>query len=135
MRTAGRLLAAGALVLALGSAGCFWLLAGAGAGAGTVAYVEGKLTKRYDQPLDAMCKLAAKALRDLRYQVTEERFDASVGVIKAKRADDTPVAVGLKPLTAGVTEVSVRVGFFGSKDEAMTVLTAIDDRVNGKKKG
>jgi hypothetical protein len=115
--------------LLLGGSGCFWLLAGAAAGGGTVAYVEGKLVKKYEAPPGRVWAAAKAAVKDLGFRFESEARDQAAARIAARRADDKPVHIDVKRLADKLTEVSVRVGTIGSKEDALQVMDAIDRRL------
>ena len=115
--------------LLLGGAGCFWLLAGAAAGAGTVIYIDGKLVKKYDAPQQRVWLAASGAIQNLGFRVEEEAHDAAFGKIEAKRADGKSVHVEVKRLSDSQVEVSVRVGTIGNKEDAMQILDRIDKKL------
>jgi len=128
-KIAKRALAAGVLAaLALGGSGCIWLLAGAAAGAGTVAYVNGELTKKYGEPYSRVWPAVDGAVKGLGLKVESDQHDGMVGRIKAKRADGETVQIGVEMKAERLTEVSVRTGLM-KRDDSQLVIDEIDRRL------
>ncbi len=109
------------IILSFGS-GCaaVALVAGGGAGAGTIAYLRGELKSMEDAPLEQTYQAAQKAIKDLEFIVTSEQKDAFSAKLVARSATDKRVEVNLKELSDKLTEVRIRVGTFG--DEALSRL-------------
>jgi hypothetical protein len=104
--------------------GCTALVAagaGAAAGAGTVAYVEGELQSTYVARLDRTWNAAMAALQDLELGVKTADKDAAGGTIGAMRTDQTPVKLTLKAAGPGTTSVKIRVGTFGDEEVSMAI--------------
>jgi hypothetical protein len=123
-------LALGALLA--GASGCIWFLAGAAAGAGTVAWVEGKLVKKYDAPAGKVGLAASAAVKDLHFAVESDVHDAAATRIKAERADGKSVTVDVDRVSDNQCEVAVRVGLLGNDDSALQIMNAIDARLGAK---
>jgi hypothetical protein len=93
--------------------GCIALVIGAGAGAGTFAYVDGQLSRTYEakyQKIDQICK---SILTDMKQPVLEETTDGAQTIIKSERTDGTPMTIKIRIIDSDWTEVSVRTGFVG----------------------
>lgn len=110
---------AGALV-ALSSSGCALLLVGAGAaaGAGTVAYLQGELKTNQDAPLDKVLKAADATLKEMKLTVLERTEGVERAKLTARVEGDKRVEITLTRLTPKATAISIRVGVFG--DEALS---------------
>ena len=106
---------AGLLILvgAVASYGCAVVVIGAGAGAGAAAYLKGKVTRTYDAGYRRTVRASVEALDALKLRVSEETGDEAKTVIRAERADGTPVSVEVVPVGPGQTEVGVRTGTVG----------------------
>lgn len=118
---AGRLAVLLAIVLAgLLASGCMLLAIGAGAaaGAGTVAYLQGELKANQDAPLAGVLKAAEAALKDMQFTVTERTEGPARGKLLARGEGDKRVEIALVALTPKATEIRIRVGVFG--DEALS---------------
>lgn len=119
-----------ALFIALPSvatfSGCVAVVAGAAAGAGTVAYVRGQLTSTLAKNYDAVERAANTALAQLQFVKTEEKKDALVAIINARTAEDRHVEIKISRQTETLTNVRIRVGLFG--DEALSRIVL--DKIN-----
>lgn len=106
-------------------AGCA-LFAGAAAGAGTYAWVSGKLTfttphdvaRSHEATLAAFKRLEIVVVKD----ETSELGSKMEG--KSKTTGET-VTVDLEPQASNVTKIDIRVGFFGNHDKEREVADAI----------
>ncbi len=118
-----------ALIIALASLtlcpGCVLLLVGAGAGAGTVAYVRGELSDNVDYGIEAATRAAAKAVEQLHLVKVSERTDALLGVIVARTGDDKKVEIRLERVGDSVTRIRIRVGTFGEQPLSQALLDKI----------
>jgi hypothetical protein len=103
------------------AAGCAAVLVGAGAGAGTLAYIKGELKRDYEASYDGTVKACSDGLNSLKIPVTEKTSDALQTIFKAKRPDGTPVTVKAVKLNEQVTEVSVRTGMVGLWDKNVSL--------------
>lgn len=93
--------------------GCIALVVGAGAGAGTFAYVEGELSRSYEAKYDTTYEVCKSILKDLKQPILEEKTDGIQTTIKSERTDGTPMTVRVRISSLEWTEVSVRTGVFG----------------------
>lgn len=111
--------------------GCAAVLIGAGAGAGAVAYTKGKMTHTYDADYRRTVQASIDALDSLKLPVSEKTADAAQTVIRAKRADGTPVSVEVVPAGPARTEVGVRTGAVGISELAASeqIQTHIRERL------
>ena len=92
-------------VAALMLQGCVAALFGAGAGAGTYAYVRGEHRISYPQPLGRTYSAALAALKDLEMPVVDSVKDLTDGTISAKKGDGSSVKILLKREGESVTSV------------------------------
>ena len=120
--SAWRWITASALLLSLlailaALPGC--LVAAAGAGAGGVIYAQGDLESVEEAALDEAWSATVTAVEDdLDFRVYEKRKDGVSGELTARTATDEKVRIRLKPESATLTQISIRVDYFG--DEAMS---------------
>jgi len=116
--------------LTTSSSGCILLAVGAGA-AGTVAYAEGDLEAEENQNIDQVYAAARKAAEDLKlYVITGEGGkDALSAKIVARDAADKEITIKLKTVAQDVTEVSIRVGTFGSETKQRLIYNKIQDNL------
>jgi hypothetical protein len=93
--------------------GCIALVVGAGAGAGTFAYVDGQLSRTYEAKYQNIEQICKGILTDLKQPVLEETTDGAQTTIKSERADGTPMTIKIRIIDSDWTEVSVRTGYVG----------------------
>ena len=95
------------------STGCIALVVGAGAGAGTFAYVDGQLNRTYQANYQTTYEVCKGILQDMKQPILEEKTDGTQTTIKSKRVDETPMTVKVRIIDPDWTEVSVRTGYIG----------------------
>jgi len=95
------------------STGCIALVVGAGAGAGTFAYVNGKLSRTYQANYETTYAVCKGILEDLKQPILEEKTDGTQTTIRSQRADETPMTITVLIIDPEWTEVSVRTGHIG----------------------
>lgn len=95
------------------STGCIALVVGAGAGAGTFAYVNGKLSRTYQANYETTYAACKGILQDLKQPVLEEKTDGTQTTIRSQRFDETPMIIKVRIIDPEWTEVSVRTGHIG----------------------
>lgn len=95
------------------STGCIALVVGAGAGAGTFAYVDGQLNRTYQANYQTTYEVCKGILQDMNQPILEEKTDGTQTTIKSKRVDETPMTVKVRIIDPDWTEVSVRTGYIG----------------------
>lgn len=93
--------------------GCIALVVGAGAGAGTFAYVDGKLSRTYHAKYEKTYTVCKNILVDMKQPILEEEGDGIQTTIRSQRADETPMTVTVRIIDPEWTEVSVRTGYIG----------------------
>jgi Protein of unknown function (DUF3568) len=116
---------AAALAVAAIESGCVVVAAGAAAGAGTVAWVEGKLVVTLDSPYENVARSADQAITQLQFLKLSEDKDALTATLTARTAEDKKVIIDVKREADHLTKVQIRVGDFGDK----SVEQAIFDRI------
>lgn len=109
------------------SSGCVAVVAGAAAGAGTVAYLRGELEASLDKNLDGVLRATNRGLEQLQFAKISEKKDALVAEVVARTARDQKVGVTLEKVSDTLTRVKIRVGMFG--DEAIS--RALLDKIKG----
>ncbi len=95
------------------STGCIALVVGAGAGAGTFAYVDGQLSRTYQASYQTTYDVCKSILGDMKLSILEEETDGLQTTITSQRADETPMTVKVRIIDPEWTEVSVRTGYVG----------------------
>jgi outer membrane protein OmpA-like peptidoglycan-associated protein len=100
--------------------GCAVAVIGLGAGAGAVAYFNGKLTKTYESDYHETVRAGKDVLKRLKIPVSETISDELKTEIKAKRPDGTPVTIEVVRIDQNHNEVSVRTGALGVWDRRVS---------------
>jgi hypothetical protein len=103
--------------------GCFLALAAAG-GAGTVAYISGKLRATVSQDVPTVYAASTKAMADLKIPVLSSGQDALSASITARDAQDKKITIDIKR-SGETTEIVIRVGFWGDQAKSQTILDKI----------
>ena len=93
--------------------GCIAIVVGAGAGAGTLAYVNGQLSRTYRADYAKTYEVCKNILKDMNQPILEEKTDGTQTTIRSQRADETPMTVKVRIIDPDWTEVSVRTGGIG----------------------
>jgi hypothetical protein len=93
--------------------GCAAVIFGAGAGAGTYAYIDGELKRTYNAEYEKTYRVCVGILNDLSQPITEEKTDGVTTTIQTKRSDGTPMTIKVTILKRDSTEVGVRTGAVG----------------------
>ncbi len=106
--------AAALSVVALNS-GCVVAAAGAAAGAGTVAWVEGKLVVTVDSGYDNTVRATDTTIAQLQFLKLSDDRDALTATLTARTAEDKKVIIDLKREGDHLTKMEIRVGDFGDK--------------------
>ena len=106
----------------LGLYGCAVAVVGAGAAgaAGAFSYFSGKLTKTYAAEYHKAVRASSDTLEKLKIPIAEIIADELKTEIRAKRPDDTPVAIEVVRIDQDHTQVSVRTGSFGLWDKRVS---------------
>ena len=107
------------LMMAVVLQGC--LVAAVGAGAGTVAYMRGDLEAVEAKDIDTVYAATRKAVEQLDLKVSSDTKDALSAEIVARDAQDKKITIKLKSTTEDTTEISIRVGTFGSETKSRLI--------------
>ncbi|MEJ2098710.1 MAG: DUF3568 family protein [Desulfobacterales bacterium] len=123
------------LVSFFGLYGCAAAVIGMGAAAGTAgafSYFTGKLTKTYESEYHDTVRASSATLQKLKIPIVETIADELKTEIKARRPDDTPVAIDVVRIDQDHTQVSVRTGSFGLWDKRVSeqIQGYIDQNLN-----
>jgi hypothetical protein len=118
------LLLAGSLVL---NSGCWLVVVGvaAGAGAVTVAYVDGDLQVTYGYSYDKVVAATEQANTQLGFARPEEQKDELSDTFHTHTAKGDSVKIVVTKATGSSTKVDIRIGAFG--DEVMS--NSINDKI------
>jgi hypothetical protein len=112
------------LLIAPLTAGCAAALIGAGAaaGVGTYAYVQGEASQTHSGSFDQVWSASLSAVKGMNLDVVDSTRDALGGEIKARRpVDGQQVTLKVEPIGSSSTRVKVRVGLFGDEDESRRI--------------
>ena len=111
--------------LSLSLCGCVVLLAGAVGGAGTAAWLSGKLTQEFNVPSDRAVRATHNALESLKLPITKETATSEVTQIMSRYNDGKTIWIDIKSTTQAACRVEIRVGATGSKEAERKILTKI----------
>ncbi len=113
--------------------GCAAAIIGVGAGAGALAYYNGKLTKTYKSEYHQTVRAAKNTLQELNIPITETTADELKTDIRALRKDGTPVTVEIIRLDRRHNEIAIRTGVVGVWDRQVSeqIHSYIDSRLGG----
>ena len=116
-----------AMVLALNAAGCVAAAAaGAAAGAGGYAWASGKLTFTTAHPVGETHSAVLSAFEDLEIELRQDRVSTVGGTVKGLTAANETVTIDLAPLARDITDVEIRVGFWGNQYKEAKIAEAIE---------
>ena len=104
--------------------GCVAVLAGA-AGAGTVAWVEGRLDATLDANFGRAERAADRAITQLQFAKVSEDKDALTAKLIARTAEDKRVEIKVIREGDTASKVQIRVGLFGDKAQSLAILDKI----------
>lgn len=105
--------------------GCFMLLAGAAGGAGTAAWLSGKLTQEVNVSFEKTIGAAKNGLRSMKLPIEKETVETDAAQIKSVYSDGRTVWVDVHRITESSSRIEVRVGMTGDKGAAEVVLKKI----------
>jgi hypothetical protein len=108
--------------------GCMLAVVGLGA-AGTVAYVRGDLQATESAGIDDVYQASLKALDELELHPTTKSNDALSAVIVARDAEDKKVTIKLKAEAEDSTNLSIRIGVFGSETKSRMIYQKIQENL------
>lgn len=114
-------------VLLMQMCGCFALLAGAAGGAGTAAWLSGKMTQQFNSPYDKTIAATEKAMNSLKLDITKRVKAVKVAQFKSNYTDGKEIWIDIRRVTENSTKVDVRVGAVNpDKDASEKILKAIE---------
>ena len=114
----------GVIALLVPLTGCVAVVAGA-AGAGTVAWIEGRLDGALDANLARSIKATNLALKDLQFAKISEKKDALTAILTARTAEDKKVEIKILRVTDTTSRAQIRVGLLGDETLSLTILDKI----------
>ena len=113
-----------AAMLASSLTGCVAVIAGA-AGAGTVAWVQGRLEAVLDANYEKAVTAANLAIKQFQFAKISEKKDALTAILIARTAEDKKVEIKVSKVGDQSSKVQIRVGFFGDEALSLTILDKI----------
>ncbi|MBP7216913.1 MAG: DUF3568 family protein [Candidatus Omnitrophica bacterium] len=105
--------------------GCIAILAGAAGGAGTAAWLSGKLTQEVQAPYERTIAAAKKALTSLKLDLIKETREDAVTQLKSKYTDGKEVWIDVRRITGASSKIEVRVGVMSDREAADVILKRI----------
>jgi hypothetical protein len=90
------------------SSGCIALVIGAGAGAGTFAYVNGNLSRTYQASYETAYAVIKSILEDMKQPILEEKTDGTQTTIRSQRVDETPMTINVRITYRGLEKGNLR---------------------------
>ena len=111
--------------IVISQSGCFALLLGAAAGAGTMAWMNGDLEYNFDASVDKAHNAALRGLKKLALPITQDHKDKHNAKIKSTYSDGKDVNVTIEAITERSSKIKIRVGVFGDQPRSEAILTAI----------
>lgn len=111
--------------------GCMLLAVGAGAaaGAGSMAYIEGVHETVFAASLDRTWNASLEAVQDLDFRIIATQKKETEGDIEAKRVGGKRVRIGLSIAGPETTFVKIRVGMFGDETTSRVIRDMISSRL------
>ena len=104
--------------------GCL-LLAGAAGGAGTAAWLSGKLVQEVNYPLETSLNASKRALSALRLNVEKETVKDEVAQVISNYTDGRTIWIDVHRISDSSSRIAVRVGAVSDKEAARKILDKI----------
>ncbi|QIW10987.1 DUF3568 domain-containing protein [Francisella sp. LA112445] len=104
-----------------------WLIVGAAAGAGTIAYVQGKYSMNMDGNIKDIYNAALEAVQNNNdYVITKKDITPTQATIEGNtKVDSTDFSIEIEKLTSNASKVSIKFGTFGDKTASATLMDQI----------
>ena len=116
--------------------GCFLLVA-AGAGAGTVAFIEGVYSGNLDANVSKVYQASIKAVKSSGYTLTTHTLGDDKATITAETKTTsgitnatTTIRISIEKLTNTASKVSIRFGTFGDKASSTALMKKIQSKLS-----
>ena len=104
--------------------GCVAVIAGA-AGAGTVAWVQGRLDATLDATFDKTDNAVNQAITQLQFAKVSEKKDVLDAILIARSAEDKKVNIKIVRVGDTISRVQIRVGLFWNEVQSLAILDKI----------
>lgn len=120
-----------ALLGAVSATGCTTLMiaGAAGAGAATVAYVQGDLELEVDSSAQNARRAAEQTLKSMEIEIRDSGSTGQTATVIGRTWDDRKVTIIAEPNDTGLLGISVRVGTFGDEKLSYDIGDGILDRL------
>ena len=108
-----------------------WLIVGAAAGAGTIAYVQGKYSMNMDGSLKDVYNAALEAVQNNNdYVITKKDITPTDATIEGNtKVDTTDFSIEIEKLTSNASKVTIKFGTFGDRAASATLMDQIQKNV------
>ncbi|MDP1853225.1 MAG: DUF3568 family protein [Candidatus Omnitrophota bacterium] len=114
-----------AFALLINICGCVVVLAGAAAGAGTAAWLSGKLTQEVNASFEKSITAVKSALKALKLSIDKETAEQNIAQIMSNYNDGRTIWIDIRHISQKVTQIDIRVGASGDKEAARKILQKI----------
>ncbi len=115
-----------------GGCGVLIVAGAAGAGAGTMSYLKGKLEVTLDADMERSTEAVQDALKELHLRVISEKTDALSAEFLSRTAQDKKVTINLNKVSDEATLLTIRVGTFGDKVLSTQIYDQIKEELEDK---
>ncbi|MED7820374.1 MULTISPECIES: DUF3568 family protein [unclassified Francisella] len=104
-----------------------WLIVGAAAGAGTIAYIQGEYSMNMNGGLQDVYNAALEAVQSNNdYVLTKKAITPTDATIEGNtKVDSTDFTIKIEKLTSNASKVSIKFGTFGDKTASATLMDQI----------
>ncbi|MGF1531701.1 MAG: DUF3568 family protein [Puniceicoccaceae bacterium] len=109
--------------------GC--IAAAAGGAAGTVAYLRGGLSGQLEARHHLIYRAILESVEAKQFTLLEENLDGlSARVVARSEAADKKITYTVKPMTAGVSTMMIRIGVLGDENLSRLLFDDVRQRLN-----
>jgi hypothetical protein len=109
--------------------GCLAVVAGAAGGAGTAAWLSGKLTQEFNATQAQAVSAVKSSLKSLGFDIEKETVKFDVAQIISKYSDGRTIWIDIHRITKKSQKIEVRVGAAGDKEAASKIMDQIERRL------
>jgi hypothetical protein len=115
----------------VGLTGCIAaaVVGGAAVGAGVVYWAEGALRTTLGHPIREVHDATVDTLKNLGVGIVADKTEAFNGEIESALRGGSDVRVYLKAVSPSATEITIRIGTFGDRNQSDMVLNAIESHL------
>ncbi len=105
--------------------GCVALLAGAAGGAGTAAWLSGKMVQEVAASPEKSLSAIKSSFAAMKYSITKETIKEDVIQVLGKHTNGKKIWVDVVPIISAGSKIQVRVGMVSDKEAARALLNEI----------